>query len=252
MTSVAGAIPRTFPTALAAILRTGATRPLVTFYDDASGERVELSVATYANWVAKTAGLLQDELDLVRGGLVLVDLPTHWLGAVWLGGAWTVGLAVTDDPDLAAEADLVVCGPQGVETYAGDAARVPVMALSLQPLGGRFTGTLPAGVTDFAAVVAAQPDSFVPYDPPAPDDEGWRGPGGDASQGGLIAEAAGSGVVGPGGRLLTDVNPCTRAGLVTLVAPVALAASVVCVRNPDEARWAARAQQERVTEQLRA
>src|SRR4051812_49712532 len=86
MTSVAGAIPRTFPTALAAILRTGATRPLVTFYDDASGERVELSVATYANWVAKTAGLLQDELDLVRGGLVLVDLPTPWLGAGLLGG----------------------------------------------------------------------------------------------------------------------------------------------------------------------
>ena len=38
-------------------------RPLVTFYDDATGERVELSVATYANWVAKTAGLAQDELD---------------------------------------------------------------------------------------------------------------------------------------------------------------------------------------------
>src|SRR3954449_4139782 len=103
MTSVAGAIPRTFPTALAAILRTGATRPLVTFYDDASGERVELSVATYANWVAKTAGLLQDELDLVRGGLVLVDLPTHWLGAVWLGGAWAGGLARTDDPHPAPE-----------------------------------------------------------------------------------------------------------------------------------------------------
>ena len=30
-------------------------RPLVTFYDDATGERVELSVATFANWVAKTA-----------------------------------------------------------------------------------------------------------------------------------------------------------------------------------------------------
>ena len=44
-------------------------RPLVTFYDDATGERVELSVATYANWVAKTAGLAQDELDVERGGL---------------------------------------------------------------------------------------------------------------------------------------------------------------------------------------
>src|SRR5690606_33707705 len=38
-------------------------RPLVTFYDDATGERVELSVATFAYWVAKTANLLQDELS---------------------------------------------------------------------------------------------------------------------------------------------------------------------------------------------
>src|SRR4051812_37853838 len=113
----------TFPTALAATLRAGAARPLVTFYDDASGERVELSVATYANWVAKTAGLVQDELELTRGALLLVDLPTHWLGAVWLGAAWTVGLAVTVDPGMAPQADLVVCGPAAVETYAAGAAR---------------------------------------------------------------------------------------------------------------------------------
>ena len=56
--------PETFPAALAATLRTDPGRPLVTFYDDATGERVELSVATYANWVAKTAGLVQDELDV--------------------------------------------------------------------------------------------------------------------------------------------------------------------------------------------
>ena len=42
-------------------------RPLVTWYDDATGERVELSVATYANWVAKTASLLVEEHDLERG-----------------------------------------------------------------------------------------------------------------------------------------------------------------------------------------
>ncbi len=86
-------------------------RPLVTFYDDATGERVELSVTTYANWVAKTAALVQDELDLERGAEVLLDLPTHWLGAVWLGAAWSLGLVVTDDPARADEVDLVVCGP---------------------------------------------------------------------------------------------------------------------------------------------
>ncbi|HET6211502.1 MAG TPA: TIGR03089 family protein, partial [Micromonosporaceae bacterium] len=29
-------------------------RPLITYYDDATGERTELSAATLANWVAKT------------------------------------------------------------------------------------------------------------------------------------------------------------------------------------------------------
>src|SRR3546814_13660057 len=36
-------------------------QPLVTFYDDTSGERTELSVKTYANWVSKTANLYVDE-----------------------------------------------------------------------------------------------------------------------------------------------------------------------------------------------
>ena len=52
----------TFPRLLDAALRSDPARPLVTFYDDATGERIELSVTTYANWVAKTASLLQDEL----------------------------------------------------------------------------------------------------------------------------------------------------------------------------------------------
>ncbi|NUS49594.1 MAG: TIGR03089 family protein, partial [Nocardioidaceae bacterium] len=82
--------PDTFPALLQAELRVDPARPFVTFYDHDSGERVELSLTTYANWVAKTAGLLQDELDGERGGLVLVDRPTHWLGAVWLGAVWSV------------------------------------------------------------------------------------------------------------------------------------------------------------------
>ena len=43
---------------LTASLRRDGTRPLLTWYDDASGERIELSVATAANWAAKTANLL--------------------------------------------------------------------------------------------------------------------------------------------------------------------------------------------------
>jgi uncharacterized protein (TIGR03089 family) len=87
----------TFSALLDAHLRRDAGRPLVTFYDDATGERVELSVATYANWVAKTSSLLAEEYDAERGQTLLVDLPTHWLGPVFLGAAWTVGLVVGFD-----------------------------------------------------------------------------------------------------------------------------------------------------------
>jgi hypothetical protein len=50
----------TFSEVLAAQLRRDPGRPLVTFYDHATDERVELSVTTYANWVAKASGLLTD------------------------------------------------------------------------------------------------------------------------------------------------------------------------------------------------
>jgi hypothetical protein len=65
-------------------------------------------------------------------------------------------------------------------------------------------------------------------------------------------EAAGSGVVDVGGRLLTDVNPCSRAGLTSLLGPIVLGASTVLVRQPDESTWQARAGQERTTHELRA
>ncbi len=158
---------------------------------------------------------------------------------------------MTDDPGLVAEADLVVCGPAGIEAYAGHAARVPVVALSLRPLGGRFTEALPTGVVDYGDVVLAQPDAFVATDPPADDDPGWRDAGGTRSQGELLATGAGSGLVSPGGRLLTDRNPCTRDGLPTLLGPVTLGSSVVWVRNPVESSWELRAEQERVTDQSR-
>lgn len=247
-----GAGASTFPAALSALLRRAPSRPLVTFYDDATGERVELSVATYANWVAKTAGLAQDELDLSRGSLILVDLPTHWLGAVWLGAAWSMGLTVTDEPALAGTCDVVVCGPEGVARHAGRADRVPVLGLSLRPLGGRFTERLPAGITDYGAVVLAQPDVFVAHDPPGAEDAAWREVGGSVTQGELLAEAVRSSAVSPGGRLLTDVNPASRSGAATLLAPVLLDAATVWVRHVEQTRWEDRAVQERVTDELRA
>jgi uncharacterized protein (TIGR03089 family) len=241
--------PSTFSAALADQLRRNPSRPLVTFYDDATGERVELSVVTYANWVAKTAGLLQDELELERGGTVLVDLPTHWLAPVWLGAAWTLGLAVTAEPSEAPTADLVVCGPDGLDRHAsGD---VPVVALSLLPMGARFATPLPHGVLDYGVVVWGQPDSFVPFVPPTADDLAWLGPGGSSTQGQLLAAAAAAPTGAPGTRLLTDAEPSSRAGLEHLLGPLLGGGGTVWVAHPDPAQWEHHAESEQATVQLR-
>jgi uncharacterized protein (TIGR03089 family) len=240
----------TFPALLADLLRTDASRPLVTFYDDATGERIELSRATYANWVSKTAGLVQDELEVERGALVLVDLPTHWLGTVWLGAAWTAGISVTADRSLAGAADLVVCAPGGLDRYAVLAGDRPVVAVSLRPLGGRFVAPLPSGVIDYGAVVLALPDVFVPADPPTSHDPAWREGAASMTQAELLDTTAGHQLVEPGGRLLTDVNPCLRAGVATLLSPLLQEGATVWVANAEESTWQRKYDEERATAQL--
>lgn len=242
----------TFPDTLARLLRRDAARPLLTFYDDATGERIELSVATYVNWVNKTAGLVQDELDVERGDLLLIDLPTHWLGVVWLGAAWTGGLCVTTDRSLADEADLVVCGPAGIETYAETAEERPLVAISLRPLGGRFVDALPSAVTDYGAVVLAQPDAFFPDNPPSAEDVAWRDGTTAKTQAELLAMCDDAPLVGARGRLMTDVNPCSPEGLPTLISPMARGGATVWVANPDEGSWKKRYDEERATAELRA
>jgi hypothetical protein len=260
----------TFSAVLADQLRRDASRPLVTFYDDATGERVELSVVTYANWVAKTAGLLEDELGLERGGTVLLDLPTHWLAPVWLGAAWALGLAVTPgepDPDgmggvdgmddmdgmagvaRSGAVDLVVCGPEGVERHA--AGDVPVVALSLLPMGARFSTPLPEGVLDYGVVVWGQPDSFLPLDPPTGDDLAWRDGARPLTQAELLAAAGAAPTSAPGTRLLTDADPCSRPGLEHLVGPLLGGGGTVWVAHPDPAQWEHHATSEQATVRLR-
>lgn len=222
----------TFSALLADLMRADPGRPLVTFYDDATGERVELSVATYANWVAKTSSLLVEELDLERGGRIRVDLPPHWLGPVFLGAAWTVGASVVDD-----DADVVVCGPDGLDEWAPRAADGPVVACSLRPLGVRFADPVPPGVHDFGVEVWSQPDAFVPWEPAQPDDEAFAG----RSQAELFAGP------GRGDRLLTDANPVRPDGVASFTQPLLGGGSTVWVRNPDPERWQRKYDEERAT-----
>lgn len=229
----------TFAGVLAELLRDAPGRPVVTFYDHASGERTELSVATYANWVAKTASLLVDECDVGRGDRLLVDLPAHWLGPVFLGAAWTAGLEVVWE----GAAEAVVCGPEGLPAWQGRAREVPVIATALLPLGGRFPEPVPPGVHDFGLEVWSQPDSFVPWDPPGDDDLAVAG----VTQQALWRAAGTAPTLTQGGRLLALANPASASGLRCFTEPFARAGSLVLVAHPDPARLEATYAAERAT-----
>jgi uncharacterized protein (TIGR03089 family) len=228
--------PTTFAALLAAQTRPSADpgRPLVTWYGAAPGERVELSVTSFANWVAKTASLLQDELDVGRGDRVLVDLPSHWLAPVWLGACWAVGAVVVAPGADGTEPTLVACGPDTLSEHAeGD---VPVVATSLAPLGTRFTDPLPAGVVDFGEVVWGQPDAFTAWDEPEGDDPAWEDAVGTLSQSEVLARR----VPGAGDplRVATGAPPVSRDGVARLVHPLSAGGGAVWVDGAAEARLA--------------
>ena len=233
----------TFEAVLSRVLTADPGRPLVTFYDDATGERVELSRTTYANWVAKTASLLVDEHDLERGGTLRIDLPPHWLGTVFLGAAWTVGLVVTDADD----ADAVVCGPASVDRWAARAADVPVLACSLLPLGVRFAEPLPDGVHDVGVEVWSQPDAFLPLDPPGDADPAYDLGGERRTQAELWSAAAAGDLLADGGRLLSVANPASPPGIATFTEPLARGGSLVLVTRADRERLEATYVAERAT-----
>lgn len=84
----------TIPKAFAAAVRRDPATPLLTWYDDATGDRTELSGATLDNWVSKTANLLIDGSGLGSGDTAAVLMPPHWQTAAVVLGASAAGLTV--------------------------------------------------------------------------------------------------------------------------------------------------------------
>lgn len=142
------------------------TVPLVTFYDGAES-RIELSVASVANAVAKAGSLLRDGLGVPPGAQVSVDLPRHWQLPVWVMAALSVGATV--GRGLPGSVDVRILGPQGLaEVAAGrDPEADEVLGCSCDSFGLPVPGGVPPGVVDIGLEVRAYPDSFSPE--PAPE-----------------------------------------------------------------------------------
>jgi len=241
---------------LAATLRRDAAAPLVTYYDDTTGERVELSGATLANWVAKTANLLQDEFDVTAGSTVAVALPVHWQTAAVLLAVWSCGAAVLDtaaEDDAALDGAGVVLATRERLAPLEDMGIEELLGLSLHPLGlGMVDYAGPA--RDFALEVRAQGDVFFPYGTADPTTDGLLAGGIRLTLGDLVPSArelAARLDIRPGDRVLVDEQVAVEAGPVAwLLAPLAAGASLC--RATDPALLPHRADTERITATLGA
>ena len=199
-----------------ATAQTDPGRPRLTWYDQDSGERVELSATSLNNWVDKTAHFLSGELGIGPGSRVSLSLPRHWLAAVCWLAADLVGAQSVLGPDPTA--DLAVIGPDELSHLP---ANDEVVAISLRPMGAAFNEPLPPPVRDFTLEVRTQPDQY-----PATG-------AGDAALGQrATAQAAAwdlraSDRVASAGPLESDADL-----LDALVTPLAADGSVLWVRNP--------------------
>ncbi|NES26780.1 TIGR03089 family protein [Micromonospora terminaliae] len=210
-------------------------RPLLTWYDDASGERTELSGATLANWVAKTANLLVDEAALAPGDTAAVLLPPHWQTAAVLLGCWSAKLTVAEAPG---DVDVLFAAAGRVDE-AGDWPAGERYALGLDPFALPLR-QVPAGFADFVSAVRGHGDHFTPY------------PEGGEDDAALLARAearAAELCLTPGDRLLVDTDRFPDPAD-WLLAPLTAGATLVACANLNPTHVDARTATEKVTRAL--
>ncbi|WP_089154481.1 TIGR03089 family protein [Micromonospora sp. NBS 11-29] len=221
--------------------------PLLSYLDDATGERTDLTGPQLGEWAARTAGLLRDGCGLRPGDRVAVLLPPHWRTAAVLLGAWSVGLTVSFRPRALAGLpvlepgadrpyDAVFVTPERLDDWLED---VPdgthryLVGTGPGALGSGVggSGEVPAGWLDWSAEVLrhpADPPDYTavdPADPATPDGTSfgaWRR---------LAAEVAEQLDLRAGDRLLVD-PAAHEQPLKWLLAPLAAGATVLIHANP--------------------
>ncbi|WGW10712.1 TIGR03089 family protein [Saxibacter everestensis] len=156
-----------FPHSLLARIRASSS-PSIVWYGE-SAERIELSGRVLDNWVAKTANLLADELDVQPGDRVMLATGTHWRTLVFALAAWAVGAeVVTSRADQGEPGEL----PRADVLFTTDPVRYAdraetVLAVALPGLAMTFGGD-PGAALDYNTEVRNQPDVFTPLHPDDP------------------------------------------------------------------------------------
>jgi uncharacterized protein (TIGR03089 family) len=213
--------------------------PRITYYDDATGERIELSTATLVNWAAKTGNLLRDEMGADPTSKVAVLLPAHWQTAAVLFGIWWIGAEVV----TGGAADIALCTAERLGEADDAVGMGEIAVLSMDPFG-KPVPDLPVGLTDYATAVRVHGDQIIPE----------RNPGA-ALDGRSVTEvlsaaqasAATQGLTADD-RVLSTADWTNADDLIeNLLAIFAIGASLVQVANQDAAAIDRRRQTEKVT-----
>ena len=213
--------------------------PVLTYCDDATGERTELTAADLRACVNRVANLLIEGCGLSSGARVAMLLPPHWQTAAVVFGAWTAGAAVSFRGWATAGLPPVGAG----QTAPYDAVFAAAHRI------GNWIDDIPPAPHRFALFGRAEGDwltfqneiSRYGSAPPQPSRghaatvdgtsyEQWT----DIAR--AVAQRHG---VGPGDRVLVDAATHDQP-LTWLLAPLAVGASVVVCANLDRARFAER------------
>lgn len=224
------------------LLRADPMGPRITFYDDATGERIELSTVTLANWAAKTANLLRDDFGCGPGSSVAVLLPAHWQTAAVLLGVWWIGAEIVS----AGPADVALCTADRLDEADDAVDGGEVAVLSLDPFG-KSAPDLPIGVTDYATSVRVHGDQVSPERNPGPV---LAGHSADDVLASARSSAAARGI-SAADRVMSSASWSSADEVVeNLLAVFAAGASLVQVANPDLGLLARRRETEKVTREL--
>jgi len=217
--------------------------PRITYYDDATGERIEVSTVTLANWAAKTGNLLRDELGAGPASPVAVFLPAHWQTAAVLFGIWWIGAEVVLGGMQEGEPDIALCTADRLSDAEAVVGAGEIAALSLDPFG-KPIADLPVGVTDYATSVRVHGDHITPERHPGPALDGRSVIDVIA---GAQSSAAAQGLTADDRVLSTARWDAADELLDDLLAVFAAGASLVQVANADPSLIEHRRQIEKVT-----
>ncbi|WP_246017257.1 TIGR03089 family protein [Micromonospora pisi] len=232
-------------------------RPLLTYCDDATGERVDLPAAALGEWTARTANLLVDGCGLLPGDRAAVLLPPHWQTAAVLLGAWSAGvsvafhpLATAGLPRIGAGSDLPVdatfVARDRVDNWLEDVPEADHRFVLGLASGGAPLGEVPDGYRDYVTEVRAHGDSLPPYASVQPTDAATVDGTSYREWATLAREIAELRGIRAGDRVLVETAEHEHP-VKWLLAPLFVGASVILCANLEPGTADARARTEGAT-----